>query len=225
MAYLSPFNPAANFQPHTFAFDDRVFNNKGLDGYRNDLTRPFYQHLAMMDEMGKKIESAFHENFGKVNIPIQDESRPNQQDEGKRKWLSPSSWFKHSDPFSVMTKRPMTGAGSISIDVSESEKQYEITAAVPGFDRDNVKIEVDEDRYGQQYLTLRAEKTNQINQQDNNQKFVYKESSFASASRSIPLPTDVETEKIQAQMEHGQLHITIPKSTSNKPQGRTIAIQ
>jgi len=231
MAYLNPINNAATNYPthHYGVYDDKLIN-RNMNDYTRQFFNPFYAHLSALEDIERRMESAFShidEHFGRVNIPLSGNDDDTVTEPQPKRWLT--NWFKKSkalDPLSALRPQPVNMMSSISIDVAETPETYEIQAAVPGYDRPEVKVEVEHDRMGHQYLIIRAQKAQRMNKEDEKHNFVYRESSFASASRSIPLPDNVDFEKgVTAKMEKGQLHITIPKSVERKSKGKPITVQ
>lgn len=121
-------------------------------------------------------------------------------------------------PFGRLTGNPTAP----SVNVKETEKEYEMEVAAPGFDKSNFKVELDNDT-----LVVSAEREN--NEEEKNKKGDYtrREFNYESFSRSFQLPERmVEKDKISAKYQNGILHVVIPKSVEAtvKP-GRLIEIQ
>jgi HSP20 family protein len=93
-----------------------------------------------------------------------------------------------------------------SIDVTETEKEIVITAEMPGLERKDVEISVEDD-----VLTIRGEKKVESEQDDKNKNYHLTERSYGVFYRVLQLPPGVDPSKIQATMSNGVLKITIPK--------------
>jgi HSP20 family protein len=93
-----------------------------------------------------------------------------------------------------------------SIDVSETDKAIAITAEMPGLERKDVEISVEDD-----VLTIRGEKKVESEQDDKNKNYHLTERSYGVFYRVLQLPPGVDPSKIQATMSNGVLKITIPK--------------
>lgn len=114
----------------------------------------------------------------------------------------------------------------ISIDITELPNEYNITAALPGVEKENIKVECNSDRRGHSYLTISAEQKNEVKQEDKERKYVYSETSFGSVQRTIPLPKDVDMEKgVSAKLENGQLKLNVPRNEQKKQTPKQITIQ
>jgi HSP20 family protein len=92
-----------------------------------------------------------------------------------------------------------------SIDISETDKQYVIDVEVPGLDKKDIELNVDNNT-----LTISGERKFEHKEEEKHYHRV--ESSYGSFSRSFSLPDNVNSESIQATYNNGILNITIDKS-------------
>ena len=104
-------------------------------------------------------------------------------------------------------------------EITESEKEITMTVELPGLDKNDVKIDIDDN-----VLTLRGEKKAEHTEQDEKNEFFLEERSYGVFERSFTLPPTVNVDKVGAQFENGVLKITLPKSEVVKPRGREIVI-
>ena len=90
------------------------------------------------------------------------------------------------------------------VDVIEEDKAFEIHVAVPGMNKDEFKIDLNDN-----YLTISGERKYSKEKKDN----LYRsfETQYGSFSRSFSLPENVDGEKITAQYTNGILVVTVPK--------------
>ena len=102
-----------------------------------------------------------------------------------------------------------------TVDISESEKQYEVIAEVPGLSKKDIHIAVEEG-----YLKLSGERKQEKEIEDKN--YHRNERTYGKFERSFRLPKEVNAESIKAKYEKGVLKIEIPKT--EKPQPKEIAI-
>lgn len=98
-----------------------------------------------------------------------------------------------------------------SVNIKESNDDFEVEVAAPGFSKNDFKIELNHD-----LLTISSEKQVE-NEAKENQRFTKREFSYQSFSRSFTLPNTTDNEKIAAKYEDGILKITIPKKEEVKP--------
>ncbi len=97
-----------------------------------------------------------------------------------------------------------------SVNVKENTDEYMVEVAAPGFEKNQFKIELNDD-----VLTISSEKKFE-NETKDEERVTRKEFSYQSFSRSFTLPTLVERDKINAKYEKGILSITIPKKEEAK---------
>ena len=96
------------------------------------------------------------------------------------------------------------------VDVTETDKEIEITAELPGLERKDVEISLEDD-----VLTIRGEKkieTEQDNKKDGeNKNYHLNERSYGVFYRVLQLPPGIDPSTVKAMMSNGVLKITIPK--------------
>jgi HSP20 family protein len=106
-----------------------------------------------------------------------------------------------------------------SVNIKESNDDFEVEVAAPGFMKNDFKIELNHD-----LLTVSSGKEVQ-NETKEGQQFSLREFSYQSFSRSFTLPNSADSDKIVAKYENGILRIMIPKKEEAKPRpARQIAI-
>ena len=111
-----------------------------------------------------------------------------------------------------------TGDFAPRIDLSETEKAITISAELPGMEPDDVEISIDRN-----VLTLSGEK--RAEKEDKGKHHYRVERSFGSFRRSIPLPGEVEEDKISAKMKNGVLQVNLPKSNESHQKDKRISIK
>ena len=110
--------------------------------------------------------------------------------------------------------------GKMKCDIYEKDGIYHLEMDVPGFDKKDVNIEIDEN----DYLTITAEKNSEKNEEDDDKTYIRKERSYGKYQRSFYLG-DVDKDRIDASFENGILKITMPKKEEIKSSKKTIEIQ
>jgi len=91
-----------------------------------------------------------------------------------------------------------------SMDVTETDKQIEITAELPGLEEKDVQINVADN-----LLTIRGEKKAEKEEKDKDYRLI--ERSYGSFERTLELPDGVNADAIQASIAKGVLKVTVPK--------------
>jgi HSP20 family protein len=115
--------------------------------------------------------------------------------------------------FNVMFNRlPMDKEGMWVpvIDIAESNGNIEVKAEIPGVEKENLKVAVNENM-----LTISGERKQESETKD--KRFHRIERYYGSFSRTIALPDGVNAEKVKASYKDGVLHIVLPKPESVKP--------
>lgn len=91
-----------------------------------------------------------------------------------------------------------------SVDVTETDKQIEITAELPGLEEKDVQV-----NFADNVLTIRGEKKAEKEEKDKTYRLV--ERSYGSFMRSLELPEGVDADAIKASIDKGVLKVTVPK--------------
>ncbi len=112
---------------------------------------------------------------------------------------------------------PQTAIFTPGIELSETEDDVILTAELPGMDKNDVNVEMDENA-----LVISGEKKEE--HEENKRNWHLREQSFGSFRREIPLPAAVEAGKAKASFKKGVLKVTIPKKEEAKKQRKTIDI-
>ncbi|TVQ99961.1 MAG: Hsp20/alpha crystallin family protein [Desulfovibrionales bacterium] len=131
---------------------------------------------------------------------------------------------RQADLFSIMEPffaSPFTTRGGFekmmpAVDVSESEEAVIVNAELPGMAPEDVELHVENN-----YLILKGEK--KAEREEKKENAVHKECSYGSFSRSIPLPAEIQADKVSAKFKNGVLKVTLPKS--EKAQAKRISIE
>jgi HSP20 family protein len=105
-----------------------------------------------------------------------------------------------------------------AVNIKEDEKKYTLELAVPGIDRKDLKIDINED-----VLTISSESSNE--KEENKDGYKRKEFSFASFCRSFYIPENVNRDSIEANYKDGILTVGLPKQEEDKSKiSRQISI-
>ena len=91
-----------------------------------------------------------------------------------------------------------------NMDVTETDKEIEITAELPGLEEKDVQVNVADN-----VLTIRGEKQAEKEEKDKSYRLV--ERSYGSFFRSLELPEGVNADAIKAGINKGVLKVTVPK--------------
>src|SRR6476661_2261290 len=91
-----------------------------------------------------------------------------------------------------------------SMDLSETDKEIEITAELPGLEEKDIQLNVADN-----VLTIRGEKKNE--REESKKDYHMVERSYGSFTRAVQLPEGVNADGIKAVMSKGVLKVTVPK--------------
>ena len=108
------------------------------------------------------------------------------------------------------------GVWSPSINVMEKNDRYIIKAELPGVNEEDVEVSVSGDM-----LTISGEKREE--KEEERKGYYYSESSYGSFSRSVTVPSTVDTNKIEADFDKGVLEIILPKTAEIQPKKIKVA--
>ncbi|MFB6270226.1 MAG: Hsp20/alpha crystallin family protein [Halobacterium sp.] len=98
--------------------------------------------------------------------------------------------------------------GGLAVDVEDEDDQFVVTTDLPGFDKDDIDVQVHE-------RTLRIDATHEEETEEeaeDEDNYIRRERSKRSLSRSVTLPEDVDEEGASASFENGVLTIELPKA-------------
>jgi HSP20 family protein len=98
------------------------------------------------------------------------------------------------------------------IEISESEKEVQVTAELPGLEEKDIQVELEKG-----VLAIRGEKKTETEDKDR----LFSERYYG--ERRIPLD-DIDQDKIEASFRNGVLNVTVPKTPTAQQNVRRIAI-
>ncbi len=96
-----------------------------------------------------------------------------------------------------------------AVNIREDEKNYILELAVPGIDKKDLKIDINED-----VLTISSE--TKIETEENKDGYKRKEFSYSSFCRSFYIPENVNRDNIEANYKDGILTVGLPKQEMEK---------
>jgi len=99
--------------------------------------------------------------------------------------------------------------GQLAIDVYQTPESIVIKSTIAGVSPENISVTVDNDM-----VTVKGERKGEktVKKED----YYYQECYWGSFSRSVILPVDVETDKIDAELKNGILTVTLPKAKKER---------
>jgi len=121
---------------------------------------------------------------------------------------------------SLFDDAPSRGGQSLfpampDIEVTETDKAYEITAELPGMDEKSVQV-----RVADGVLSIGGQK--QEEKREGNKDCYVQSRSFGSFQRAFPIPNDVDADRIEAIFKNGVLSVTLPKGAGPQNAAKKI---
>jgi HSP20 family protein len=96
-----------------------------------------------------------------------------------------------------------------AVNIKEDDKNYVLDLAVPGIDKKDLKIDINED-----VLTISSE--TKTESEESKDGYKRKEFSYSEFCRSFYIPENVNREKIEANYKDGVLSVSLPKQEEEK---------
>jgi HSP20 family protein len=104
------------------------------------------------------------------------------------------------------------------VDVVEKDKEYAITAELPGMDEKNIEIKLSNGT-----LTIMGEKKEE--KEEREKDYFVSERRYGSFMRSFQVPEGVDTGKIEATFSKGVLNVKLPKLPEAQKSEKTISVK
>lgn len=95
-------------------------------------------------------------------------------------------------------------------DIKEKKDKYELLIDLPGFDKEDIKMHIEDG-----YLVINA-KTSNKEEKEEKGKYVRKERYYGECSRSFYVGDEITEEDVKANFKNGTLNIEIPKKEETK---------
>lgn len=95
-------------------------------------------------------------------------------------------------------------------DIKEKDGQYELRMDLPGYDKENIKIHIEDG-----YLYVDASMSKHI-EEEKEGKYLHQERYVGECSRSFYVGHDVKESDIKANLKNGILMISIPKKEQER---------
>ncbi|BBN16979.1 HSP20 family protein [Marchantia polymorpha subsp. ruderalis] len=116
--------------------------------------------------------------------------------------------------------KDVSAVANTRVDWLETPEAHIFKADLPGMKKEEIKIQVADDRV----LSISGERNKEkVDQKDN---FRRSERSFGKFYRQFKLPSNAKTQEISARVENGVLTVTVPKTEESKKKSevRTVEI-
>jgi HSP20 family protein len=122
-----------------------------------------------------------------------------------RRWARPMQLLDDNTPPS-----------DIRVDISENDKEYLVSAEMPGAKKDDILVSIDGN-----YVSISAEINKE--QEEKHGRSLVRETYHGTVSRGFTLASDVDDKAAVAKLDDGILRLTLPKREGTG--SRTLKIQ
>lgn len=127
------------------------------------------------------------------------------------------TWERFGE-FPALATEQFWGDVTPRVDMTETDKELLVKVELPGMTEKDIDISISRD-----VLTISGEKKQEKEQ---NEKGWYRmERQYGSFSRSIPLPYEIESDKVEALYKNGILSIKLPKSAMQQKATKSITVK
>lgn len=127
-------------------------------------------------------------------------------------------WDRDWWPWPTMRLARRTGAWTPRIDVFEEGEEVVVKAELPGVNRDDIHVSVEEGS-----LVLQGERREEKEVKD--EKYYRMERSFGSFYRRIPFEAPVPSDTVKASFKDGVLEVRVPKPLPAAPKSSRVEIR
>ena len=103
-------------------------------------------------------------------------------------------------------------------DIKDTGDAYELEADLPGFDKDDIHVEIEGD-----VMTISAERKTETEEKDDEGTYIRRERTYGSFSRGFDI-SNIDADKIAVKYENGVLKLDMPKKGVEEPQVKRLTI-
>lgn len=100
-------------------------------------------------------------------------------------------------------------------DIEKKDNNYIFTVDVPGFEKENINIELENG-----YLIVSAKTNKEINNDEKDGNYIYKERYSGECSRSFYVGDNISEEDVKASFKNGVLTIIVPENKQLEQQSK-----
>lgn len=105
-----------------------------------------------------------------------------------------------------------------ALDIIDAGDEYHLDIEMPGIKKEDVKIEVTD-----RTIEISAETVKEDHKEG--KSYMWRERHAGRFHRIVPLPRDVQAERIDAEMEHGVLKVILPKKPVRASKRKTVNVK
>lgn len=157
-------------------------------------------------------------HIGKNNVPVGRGSNPIVAFQDEVNKLFSDFFGEVSLPSWLRSGSSAAFAVTPAMDVTENDKEFKVTAELPGLEAKDVQITASEG-----YLTIKGEKKEE--KKEEREGYFRQERSYGSFQRVIALPDTANFDKTEASFKNGVLTLAIAKKAGAQSKERKIEIK
>ncbi|WP_428035135.1 Hsp20/alpha crystallin family protein [Amphritea sp.] len=116
-------------------------------------------------------------------------------------------------------RREDSGDKVPAIDVHDGEGQYLVRVDLPGINKEDIKVSLENG-----VLSVSAETTKE-DKEEKDGKLIRQERHYGKFVRSLSVGSDVDPAGVKASFDNGVLNLTLPKVQEQQPSSVSIAIE
>jgi HSP20 family protein len=106
------------------------------------------------------------------------------------------------------------------VDLADNGKEYLVKAEIPGIKKEDLRIEVTQDS-----LEISGETSVEEKEEDKETGYIRKERRYSRFYRALPLPENVLTDKVEAELADGVLTVKLPKAAPPEKKAKKIPVK
>ena len=130
-------------------------------------------------------------------------------------WRSP---FRSAFALEPFWRTELTWPAAPAVDITESDKAYEITADLPGISEKDIEVKL-----AAGGLIIKGEK--QEEKEEKEKDYYLHERRVGAFGRTFRVPEGVDVEKVEASFKHGVLTVTLPKTAQAQKAEKKITVK
>ena len=111
-------------------------------------------------------------------------------------------------------------AADFKTDIKDNGKEYVLEADLPGFKKEDVKLDLQSG-----YLTITANRSEDLDEKDNEGRYIRQERCTGSCARSFYVGENLKPTDVAAKFENGILELKLPKADKQIPEKPTTLIE
>jgi HSP20 family protein len=128
--------------------------------------------------------------------------------------LFPEMFRRWARPMQLLDDNTLPA--DIRVDISENDKEYLVSAEMPGAKKEDIRVSIDGN-----YVSISAEIKKE--QEEKHGRSLVRETYHGTVSRGFTLASDVDDKAAVAKLDDGVLRLTLPKREGSG--SRTLKIQ